>query len=368
MSSHAAETMVHGKWAGASAFEYKGKSIITKGLWLRFAQLLDEEWLNTELEDPALCARLLNCQRTEGLRADILTFAQKLPATTPKYDYYSEMDSIAAVQTTSFRRWWEGLPRESRKNVRRSQKRGVEVCVKQLDRRLIHGIMGVNNESPVRQGTPNRYYGKTFEEIQKDHSAFFNHCEYICAYVGEELIGFVRLVYRGEIASIVQIVTKASQQDKRPANALIARAVGLCETKGLLYLTYGMYNYGNKKHCSLREFKERNGFSEILVPRFYIPLTAWGKFCVKTKLHRGFLGILPHKLIMAGINTRSACYKLWHSETGSNQPGPQFRLPETERSILREHPAPSGSGTRPVTLLRKRHSPGAARVVVSENR
>jgi acetyltransferase (GNAT) family protein len=309
--------MVNG--SGSTLLDYEGKSIIAKGTWLRLAQLLDEECLDTELEHPDLCAEMLQSQRRGGLRADILTFAQKLPATIPKYDYYTEWDSIAAVRTTSFREWWEGLPRESRKNVRRSQKRGVEVCVKQLDGRLIRGIVGVNNESPVRQGTPNRHYGKTFAEIEKDFSPFPDHSDYICAYVGEELIGFVRLVYRGQIASILQILTKTSHQDKRPANALIARAVELCESKGLLYLTYGMYNYGNKKHCSLREFKERNGFSEVLVPRFYIPLTSWGKFCMKAKLHRGLLGILPHGAIMAGVRIRSMCYDLWHSRAGSSQ-------------------------------------------------
>lgn len=316
MSLRVAETTVEGKWVRVPAFDYKGKSIIAKGSWLRLAQLLDEAWLDTELEDPELCAKLLQSQRQGGLRADILTFAQKLPVTTPKYDYYSEWDSIAAIQTSSFREWWEGLPRESRKNVRRSQKRGVKVFVKPMDSQLIHGIMAVNDECTVRQGKRNRHYGKTFEEVKKDHSSFVDRCEYICAYVGEELIGFVWLIYRGEIASILQIVTKASHRDKRPANALITKAVELCELKGLLYLTYGMFNYGNKKQNSLREFKERNGFSGVLVPRFYIPLTPWGKFCMKAKLHRGLIGILPHAAIMAGTRIRSMYYDLCQSKFG----------------------------------------------------
>jgi hypothetical protein len=176
--------------------------------------------------------------------------------------------------------------------------------------------MDVNDESSVRQGKRNRHYGKTVEEVKKDHSSFVDRCEYICAYAGEELIGFVWLIYRGEIASILQIVTKGSHGDKRPANALIAKAVELCELKGLLYLTYGMFNYGNKKQNSLREFKERNGFSGVLVPRFYIPLTPWGKFCMKAKLHRGLIGILPHGAIMAGARIRSMYYDLRHSKAG----------------------------------------------------
>lgn len=314
MSLRFAETTIKGRWVRVPALDYNGKSLIVKGTWLRLAQLLDEEWLDTELDDPELCASLLKGQWREGLHADILTFAQNLPVTTPKYDYYMESDSIAAVRTTSFREWWEGLPRESRKNVRRSRRRGVEVFTKPLDDQLIRGIMDVNNESPLRQGTLNKHYGKTFEEAKKDHASFLSRCDYICAYAGEELIGFIWLVYRGETASILQLLTKASHKDKRPANALIAKAVELCELKGLLYLTYGMFNYGNKKHCSLREFKERNGFREVLVPRFYVPLTLWGKFCLKAKLHRGLLGILPHEAITAGARMRSMYYDFCHSK------------------------------------------------------
>jgi acetyltransferase (GNAT) family protein len=336
MSLSVAETTVEGKWVRVPALDYKGRHIIVKGTWLRLAQLLDEEWLDTELEDPELCAKVLKSQRRRGLQADILTFAQKPPVSTPKYDYYAEWDSIAAVKTTSFREWWEGLPRASRQNVRRSQKRGVKVFVKPLDDQLIHGIMGVNNQSPIRQGIPNRHYGKTFQEVKKDHSSFLEHCDYICAYVGEELIGFIWLIYRGEIASILQILTKASHRDKRPANALIAKAVELCELKGLLYLTYGMFNYGNKKHNSLREFKERNGFSEVLVPRFYVPLTAWGKFCMRAKLHRGLLGILPHKAIMAGVRVRSMFYHLLTSKAVlARRERPQWSSEEVGTNLIK---------------------------------
>lgn len=174
--------------------------------------------------------------------------------------------------------------------------------------------MGVNNEAPVRQGKRNRHYGKTFEEVKKDHSSFLDRSDFICAYVGEELVGFVWLIYRGEMASILQILTKASHQDKRPANALIAKAVELCAVKGLLYLTYGMFSYGNKKQHSLREFKERNGFREVLAPRFYIPLTTWGKICMKAKLHRGLIGILPHEVIMGAVRVRSMYYDLCRSK------------------------------------------------------
>lgn len=313
MSIDVVETTVKGKWVKVPALGYKGKTIVTKGTWLRLAQLLDEDWLDAELEDPEACAKLLKSQAREGLRADLLTFAQKLPNIAPKYEFYTEWDSVAAVPTTSFKEWWDGLPRQTRSNVQRSQKRGVRVFIRSLDAKLINGIMTVNNECALRQGKPNVHYRKSFEEVKKDHSRFADHSDHICAYAGEELIGFIWLVYRGNIASILQILTKGSHQDKRPANALIAKAVELCQENRLLYLTYGKLNYGNKKQSSLAEFKKRNGFSETLIPRFYVPLTPWGKLCMKVRLHRGPIGILPQKLIVAGLHVRSRFYDLWRS-------------------------------------------------------
>ena len=172
MPQYVTETTIKGKWGRVPAFDYKGKNIIVKGTWLRRAQLLDEEWLDTELEDPELCAKLLKSQRRGGLHADILTFAQKPPVSTPKYDYYAEWDSIAAVKTTNFREWWERLPRASRKNVRRSQKRGVRVFVKPLDDQLIHGIMGVSNEPQFDRGSPTGIMGRRLRRSRRTTRPF----------------------------------------------------------------------------------------------------------------------------------------------------------------------------------------------------
>ena len=182
------------------------------------------------------------------------------------------------------------------------------INVKSLDDELIKGIVEVNNDSPVRQRIRFTHYGKTFEQVKKDQSSFLDRSDFICAYVGSELIGFMKIIYRGQVASILQILPKSSHYDKRPANALVAKAIELCEAKGVSYLTYGMFNYGNKRDSPLRDFKIRNGFEEILVPKFFVPLTMWGSLCVKMKLHRGLLGILPTRVITAVVRARAMWY------------------------------------------------------------
>lgn len=302
------EISVKGKWLKVPTLTVEGKNIIVKGRWVRKAIVEAEEWLETEVEDPELCVRTLKAQPSHGLRADIFSFTQKLPATSPKYSYPMEWHSTAVVRISTFKEWWDKLPQETRKNVRRSQKRDVVISVKSLDDELIRGIVEVNNDSPVRQKVPFAHYGKTFEQVKKDQSSFLDRSDFICAYLGSELIGFMKIVHRGEVASILQMLPRASHYDKRPANALVAKAIEVCEAKGVSYLTYGMFNYGNKGDSPLRDFKIRNGFEEMLVPRFYVPLNIRGSMCMKMKLHRGLLGVVPHSVITAGLRARATWY------------------------------------------------------------
>ena len=309
------EISIRGRWVRVPALYVNGRAVVVDGKWIRVAAIHDEAWLETELEDPELVVEKLKEQGPHGLRADIFTFAQKLPTTLPKHKYPIEWDSLAVARTDSFRDWWERLPQETRKNVRRSTKRGVVVSAKEFDEELIRGVAEVNNDSPMRQGLPNSHYGKSLEQVKKDEESFLDRSDFICAYLGSEMIGFLKLVHMGEVAAILNLTSKASQHDNRPANALIAKAIEVCEAKGVFYLTYGMFNHGNKRESPLRQFKIRNGFEEIVVPRFYVPLTAKGSLLMKLKLHRGILGILPPRLIALGLRARGRWYNLVGSKS-----------------------------------------------------
>ena len=297
---------VRGRWVDAPVVHVNGQTIVVKGNRIKIASLHDEEWLEEEIENPEACLAKL---RQRGVpRADIFRFVQKVPATTPRFSYPFDLRSDAVADVSNFKAWWESLPQETRKNVRRGQKRGVTVKVRSFDADVIRGISEVQNESPVRQGKPYPHYGKSFEQVKRDHGAFVDRCDFICAYSGEEFIGCLKLVYRGNVASILQLNSKIAHHDKRPSNILIAKAAEICEAKGIFYLTYGRFSYGNKGQAQLREFKERHGFNEMLLPAYYIPLTAWGRICVRTKLYRGVLEFVPKQWLAIGLNLRSKWY------------------------------------------------------------
>jgi len=191
----------------------------------------------------------------------------------------------------------------------------------------------------VRQGMRNAHFGLSFAETEKRYGEFAGRCDFICAYFQEEIIGFLHLVYRQNTAAILNLTVKPSHSDKRPANALIAKAVQLCTERGILLLTYGLYNHGNKRESSLREFKDRNGFTEMLVPRYFVPLNRWGRICMKLKIHRGLVGILPHSIITAGVAARAFWYKTWFWICRCSS---MLERPHSERQMERSIP-PAGS-------------------------
>lgn len=333
------EIRVKGKWVNVPAVDVNGKKLIATGNRLRIARIRSEEMMQEELKDPEVYIQGLKLYWNRVLRADVFTFTQKLPATRPMYSYPMEWDSVAAIHLANFEEWWESLPQETRKNVRRSQKRGVVVRPRELDDHLIKEIREVNDDAPLRQGTRNAYYGKSHEETKRLYGEFVGRCDFLCAYSCGELIGFLHLIYRGNVASILNLTTKPSQSDKRPANILLAKAVEICAANGVSYITYGLYNYGNKRENSLREFKIRNGFREIVVPRYFVPLTTWGRLCMKANLHRGVTGVLPHSVITVAVSTRAMWYRFfqWLSRRSSTS-----ERPNSTRQMERSSP-PAGS-------------------------
>jgi Acetyltransferase (GNAT) domain len=328
------EIRVRGRWVTVPALDVNGRKLIASGKWLKTATVRSAEMMEDELDNPKLYIEALRGGGKDVLKAHIFTFAQKLPATSPRYPYPMEWESVAAIPLVSFKEWWESLPQETRKNVRRSQKRAVVVRTADFNDELLQGIRKVNDDSPLRQGMRNAYYGKSLEETRKLYGEFIGRCDFICAYFGDELVGFLHLVYRRDVASILNLTTRPSHFDKKPANALMAKAVELCEAKGISHVTYGLYNYGKKQDNPLRTFKIRNGFREILVPRYFVPLTPWGRLCMMAGLHRGLVGVLPHRMIIAAARARSLWYRfrLSLSRCSSTSEQPNRNRP-MERSI-----------------------------------
>src|SRR5277367_2823991 len=102
MATEIIEIAVKGKWFSVQALNVDGKNLVVRGNWLKVAYVNNEQWLQTQVEDPALCIKMLKSANNQSVRADIFTFSQQLPHTSPQYDYTLEWDSVAAVHVKSY--------------------------------------------------------------------------------------------------------------------------------------------------------------------------------------------------------------------------------------------------------------------------
>jgi hypothetical protein len=284
------------------AVTVQGRTVVVTGRWIRMASVHGIAFTGDAL-DPRAVKQALVAAR---IGADVFTFSESLDDVTVSHPYYNEWDNAAIAPADRYDEWWNALPQEARKNVRRAGRRGVEVRQVTLDDALVAGVKALYDETPVRQGRPFWHHGKELEQVRADNSTFLDSSRFIGAYHEGVLIGFMKVVYVGRSAITMQILGSIHHVDKRPMNAMIASAMQMCHADGMARLVYSRFHYGNKGHDSMAEFKRRNGFEEVQFPRYYVPLSPWGRVVIALRLHRGLLGLLPGSVIDVLRKARAA--------------------------------------------------------------
>lgn len=283
------------------------REVRVRGRLLRTARLEADQY--RFLEDPD---NMLNALKRCGTRIDLFSFIQKLPETSRKYAYPMEWDNFAALPISTFEHWWnEQIGNKTRNKARLAQKKGVIIKEVPFDHALVKGIWEVYNESPVRQGRRFPHYGKDIETIRQDEASFLDCSVFVGAYLGESLIGFIKLVYdeTRTQAGLMNICSLIRERDKSPANALLAQAVRSCADRGISYLVYSNFAYGSKQRSTLSDFKERNGFQRIDIPRYFVPLTPLGSVALRLGLQRRLATRLPEPIAGKLRELRESWYR-----------------------------------------------------------
>ncbi len=285
-----------------------GKEINIRGSLIRIAYPeLDKYELLTDPQE------LLAGLRKSGTRIDLFTFMQIMPETSPKFAYPMEWDNLAVLRVSTFDQWWNHQIRsDARNRARQAEKKGVMIREVPFDEALVQGMWEVYNESSIRQGKPNVHYGKDIQTVRAAEATFLDRSLFVGAFLGEKLIGFVKLVTdeNRTQANLMNIVSMVKHRDKAPTNALIAQSVRSCAERNIGYLVYQNFTYSNKKPDSLTKFKEVNGFQRVDLPRYYVPLTRTGRVGFQLGLHRRFTDHIPEPLLYRLRKLRASWYNL----------------------------------------------------------
>jgi len=300
---------VKGGMVNFDALEINNIKIVVKGKFIRTA-MVREEW-DEEVADPGL---VVNALKKSGIRIDLFTFVQRLPESRPKHNYFMEWDSVAAIPIKDYAHWFENqITKQSRNRIKKAQKTGVEIRHIIFDEALVRGISEIYNEVPVKQERKNKYYGMNLETVWRLNSTFLERADFIGAYCQDELIGYIKIVYADRYARTMGILGKMRHRDKSPMNLLLAKAIETCAERKVPFLTYAKYDYGKLGSDSLKEFKKFNGFENILVPRYYVPLSTRGQLVLRLGLHKGIKNLLPKGLARYLRKARTIWYSKQYS-------------------------------------------------------
>jgi hypothetical protein len=291
-----------------TSLKFDNREIVVTGRLCRVAHLDADDYKFLEDPEPVLAAL-----RESRLRIDLFTFLQRLPDTSPKYPYPVEMDNMAVLPVSTFENWWtKQIGFKARNKAKQAEKKGLSIREIPFDDCLAKGIWEIYNECPVRQGRRFPHFGKSLEAVHTMSSTYLDSSVFIGAFDGEKLIGFIKLTIddTGSQAGIMHIISMIQHRDKAPTNALVAQAVRSCADRGISYLVYSRFAYGKKLKSSLSEFKERNAFARVDIPRYYVPLTRWGSTALAMGLHHRIADRLPESLAEKLRKLRSNWYQL----------------------------------------------------------
>jgi hypothetical protein len=292
---------------GGTIITICGRELKVKGRLVRIARLDGEK--HTFPDDPEA---LIDGLRKSRTRADIFTFLQGVADTSPKYSYPMEYDNLAVLPVSTFEHWWNHqINSYPRNRARQAEKKGVTFREVPFGDELIRGICGIYNETPVRQGKAFPYYGMTQERARDYAGTFLNQSVYVGAFVGDTMIGFIKLVMdeNRQQACLVHILSMIQHNDKAPTNALIAQAVRFCAEQKIPNLVYEHFAYGNKQGDSLSHFKEVNGFRRVDLPRYYVPITSLGRAALRLGLHHRLADRIPESMAAKFRELRKAWYR-----------------------------------------------------------
>jgi len=287
--------------------EVAGKQIQIRGSLLKVARLDAEKFLF--VDDPA---PIIEGLKKSSQRVDMFTFLQKVTDRSPKYAYPVEWDNLAVLPISTFDNWWnKQIGFKARNKAKQAEKRGVVTREVPFSEELVRGICDIYNETPVRQGRKFPHFGKDFKTIYEEEATYLDRSVFLGAYVNDRLIGFTKILWDTDRsqAGLLNIVSLIEERDKVPNNALVAQAVRFCAEQQIPYLVYSNFAYGKRKSDSLSDFKERNAFERVDLPRYYVPLTALGWSAYKLGLHKKIADRIPENLILKLRDLRSSWYQ-----------------------------------------------------------
>jgi hypothetical protein len=148
--------------------------------------------------------------RDKGI--DIFTFLDRrwcCPITNPPANWIKEEDNVGLLEIKDYNSWWQAIGKKTRNMVRRAEKNGVKVAVVEPSDKLAESIWKIYNETPIRQERAFTHYSEPLNIVKGNMYAAKNNT-FIAGYLGEEIVGFIQILYGDNIVIVSNILSLQS--------------------------------------------------------------------------------------------------------------------------------------------------------------
>ncbi|HZY46794.1 MAG TPA: hypothetical protein VFE96_03250 [Candidatus Bathyarchaeia archaeon] len=224
-------------------------------------------------------------EEAKSLGADVLVFCDRPWLGETVQFPLTDRVEVALLPFNNFDEWFAGLKKDTRNEIRKGEKRGVENrIIKEFSVTEAQEIVDIFRESPFREG---RYFeGYHHWTLERVLESFKTNGEFItltAVYEGK-IVGVARTKFRGQVAVINNLLSSLAIRRKiiGVSNSLLATQIKMLGDRGVRYLAYGkMGVLGGLDH-----FRVSNGFQSAMVNYNYVLLTQKAKILAKFKIYQ----------------------------------------------------------------------------------
>jgi len=221
----------------------------------------------------------------KSLGADVLVFCDRPWLGESVQFPLTDRIEIALLSFRNFDEWFNGLKKDTRNEIRKGSKRGVETkVIEKLSVSEAQEIVSLFRESPFREG---RYFeGYHHWTLKRVMESFKTNDEFVSiASVHEgKIVGVARTKFKGPVGVINNLLSSLEVRRKiiGVSNSLLATQIKMLSYRGVSHLAYGkMGVLGGLDH-----FRTSNGFKSVPVNYNYVLLTRKAKVFAKFRIYQ----------------------------------------------------------------------------------
>ena len=223
--------------------------------------------------------------RAKALGADVFVFCDRPWLGESVQFPLTDRIEVALLTFKTFDEWFAGLKKDTRNEIRKGEKRGVETkVIKELSASEAQEIVDLFRESPFREGRYfEGYHHWTLERVMESFKTNEEFISLASMYEGKT-VGVARTKFRGPVAVINNLLSSLPARRKviGISNSLLATQIKMLSDRGVNHLVYGkMGVLGGLDH-----FRTSNGFQSVMVDYNYVLLTQKAKAFAKLKIYQ----------------------------------------------------------------------------------